>query len=168
MPVKNQPVSQAKRYTRANAYMMSRPNRMRAKDWVVAILRDVINGPANPHEIHGIATAMGAGLRYNLIQGACTNLDQQGHCYSLPDYGPGEGGCDSARLILAAEHILEVPDPKVYRREVKPPPYPIEMKQAVRHYHRTGHGDDRVVATFERRRLAIHAAFEAIKTRYDA
>lgn len=164
---KNRPVSEAKRRSRANGLVVSEGSRRSGKDWVVNILRDVLNGPANPQEIHAVASAMGAGLRYNLIQNACTNLDQQGHCYSLPDYGEGEGGCDSARLILAAEHILDVPDPKVYRREIKPAPYPIEVKQAVRHHHRSGQGADHAVETSERRREAIAAAIEATKKRYD-
>mgnify|MGYP003580193571 FL=1 len=134
---------------------------MRGKVRVVAVLRE-INDTANPHEIWGLANAMGAGLRYNIIQGACTTLDQQGHIFSIPDYGPGEAGCDSARLVLAAEFIEAVPDPKVYRRVVKPAPFPIEAKQALRDYIRTGRGDQAVVELAARRNASIAAAFAAM------
>lgn len=165
---KNRPVSEAKRRSRANGLVVSEGSRRSGKDWVVTILRDVLNGPANPQEIHAVASAMGAGLRYNVIQGACTVLDQQAQCYSLDDYGVGEGGCDSARLVLAAEHTLDVPNPKVYRRVIDPAPYPKELKQALREHSSTGQGTPVTLAASEQRRLAIIAAFDAIKKRYDS
>lgn len=156
-------MSAASRLARKNGLVVSHRERMRAKDWVVGFLH-TINDSLSAHELFMASEAFGMGFRYNLIQVACTNLDQQNFIHSIDEFGTGESGQPAARYMLSAQ-VHANPDPAIYRREFEPAPYTSDVKRAIKLYERTGDGGIDVVAHQRERRALIAAAYTAQEKR---
>lgn len=132
---KGQALSIHKRETRAIGLAHGIKVTPRAKDVVMSMLY-AMNRPMCPYEIFEEAVYFGllsgTDMHPNTINVACTHLEAEGHIVSTGERGLGAGWKPSTCMVLAWQHRVNGPDPKVYRKRGTIEPYPAETKRQIK------------------------------------